>query len=502
VNTEPEILSHKLQSILNNVSGFAPELFLSGLFILIVIADLLLKSRSPKVIPWITLSGLVFAVFLVVPQFYSNGKFLFGAMILLNKMSIIFKILFLTAGILTVLFSEVSETFNKSKKGVGEYYAILVAIVLGLNLMAMASNLLMVYLSIEFVSIGSYILVTYNFNKSSAEAGMKYILFGAFSSGLMLYGMSLLYGLTGSLNFMDPSYLKAWETFDPVILYLSLFLIFAGFLFKISVVPFHIWAPDIYEGGPTPVVAFFSIAPKAAGFAVLLKFLSTFVYWDNFGKYTIVNNVQIQDFLAILILLTLTIGNFSALLQNNAKRMLAYSSIAHAGFILIGALAFTDRGLTSVLFYFPVYLFMNFGAFLLVDVLVDISGSEDVRNFKGLGLKFPFTGVIFVIIMIALTGLPPTAGFFAKFFVFSAIWEAYQNTGKQIFIIVFLFGLLNTVISLFYYLKIPYYMFFKKVDKNLVKYPSKWVRILVSLVTIPLLVLFFKPDWLINLINR
>jgi NADH-quinone oxidoreductase subunit N len=498
VNTGSEMLSDKLKDILDNISDFAPESFLAGLFLVIIVLDLLLKTHYPKIIPCIALSGLLVTSYLVFQQFQTPARFLFMNMICLNKISVIFKVIFVTAGILTVLFSEVSETFNQKRKGIGEYYAILVAIVLGLHLMAMASNLLMVYMAIEFVSIGSYILTIYNFNKKSAEAGMKYILFGAFSSGIMLYGMSLLYGYTGSLNFTDVNFIEALGRIDSVAIYLSLFFVFAGLLFKVSVAPFHIWAPDIYEGAPTPVVAFFSIAPKTAGFALILNFVNSFVYVDLF-KF---DHLHLQEFLAVLILLTLTIGNFSALLQNNAKRMLAYSSIAHAGFILIGVLAFSESGLTSVLFYLAVYLSMNFGAFILVDLLSDLSGSEDVRNFKGLGIKFPYIGVIFVIIMIALTGLPPTAGFFAKFFVFSAIWQTYQATGKQIFMIVFLFGLLNAVVSLFYYLRIPYYMFFKKGDKNLVKYPSKWVNILVSLVAVPLLVLFFKPDWLINLMNR
>jgi NADH-quinone oxidoreductase subunit N len=502
LNINSEILSDKLRTLLNNVSDFAPESFLASLFLVIIILDLILRSRSAKIIPWLALSGFLIALFLVLRQLHGPAQFLFMNMILLDKIAVIFKILFLSAAILTVLFSELSPSFNPGRKGAGEYYAILAAIVLGLNLMAMASNLLMVYLAIEFVSIGSYILTTYNFNKKSAEAGMKYILFGAFSSGIMLYGMSLLYGFTGSLGFDSGVFKTALSFVDPIALYFCLFLISAGILFKISVVPFHIWAPDIYEGAPTPVVAFFSIAPKAAGFALLLKFVSSLAPLDYFGQYSFFDSGYLQNCLAVLVLVTLTVGNFSALLQNNAKRMLAYSSIAHAGFILTGVLAFSKSGLTSILFYLPVYLFMNFGAFILVDVLSDLADSEDVRNFKGLGIKFPFIGVIFVLIMIALTGLPPTAGFFAKFFVFSAIWGTYQATGKQIFMIVFLFGLLNNVISLFYYLKIPYYMFFKKGEKNMIKYPSKWVNILVSLVTIPLLVLFFKPDWLINLINR
>jgi NADH-quinone oxidoreductase subunit N len=487
------MLNQKLQLILGSLQYLGPEIILAALFIVIIIFDLLLKEKSAPVMPWIALSGLLFSLLTVCTQGLQG--LMLGGGLFIGKV-VVFKSIFLVAGILTVILSEISPGFNKSKKGRGEYYAIMLAIILGLHMMSMASNMLIMYLSIELVSIGSYILAVFSFDRKSAEAGLKYILYGAFSSGIMLFGFSLFYGLTGSLEFS--SFYTQMQDAPSLLLIIASVMALGGLFFKIAAAPFHIWAPDVYEGAPTPVVAFFSIAPKAAGFALLFRFFGE-LYYGNIG---VGGHTDYLMILGIVIIASLTIGNFSALLQNNIKRILAYSSIAHAGFILVGLLAISHNGLTSVLFYLCIYLFMNFGAFIMVDILSDLTGSEDVRNFKGIGLKFPFLGLIFVLILISLTGLPPTAGFFAKFFVFSALWEAYQASGNQMLIIVFVLGILNTVISLFYYLKIPYYMYFKKGDHIVEKYPGKWANILVSLVTVPLIVFFFRPDWLINLINR
>jgi NADH-quinone oxidoreductase subunit N len=207
--------------------------------------------------------------------------------------------------------------------------------------------------------------------------------------------------------------------------------------------------------------------------------------------------------ISILSIVTMTIGNFSALVQNNLRRMLAYSSIGHAGFLLMALLAAKDLGLTAILFYLTTYVFMNFTAFVLVDVSGDKTGSYDVNNFKGLGLKMPFLGVIFVLTMISLTGLPPTAGFYAKLFVFSALWETYQATGNSFFIVLLLFGLFNTVISLFYYLRIPYFMYFKKEESgSILTSEPILVYTFIALISLPLIILFFNPNWALNVIGN
>jgi NADH-quinone oxidoreductase subunit N len=360
--------------------------------------------------------------------------------------------------------------------------------------MAMAANLLMVYLSLELVSIASYILATFKNDKKGAEGGLKYLLFGALSSGIMLYGMSLLYGFTGTLSFVEVNFFIDLLAINQLPVLLALFLTIGGLLFKIAAVPFHIWAPDVYESSPTPVVAFFSVAPKAAGFAVLGRFLSN-IHLIGYGHFA-----AIKEILILIAILTLTIGNLSALWQRNAKRMLAYSSIAHAGFILAGLLALNSLGLQSVLFYLAVYLFMNFAAFLLIDAIQHHQHTEEIKQYKGLGLINPLLGIAFLVVMIALTGLPPTAGFTAKLFIFSALWQAYQSSGDTLVLLLFVVGLFNVAIALFYYLRIPFYMFFRNgKELNVINLGIYTILLLIILI-LPVFLFFFKAEWLMNII--
>jgi NADH-quinone oxidoreductase subunit N len=249
----------------------------------------------------------------------------------------------------------------------------------------------------------------------------------------------------------------------------------------------------VYEATPTPVVAFFSTAPKAAAFVVLLRF---FVANPSLS----IGATSLTHLLAAIVLITLLVGNFSALWQNQVKRLLAFSSIAHAGFILIGIVSGNTAGWQAVLFYLTVYLFMNFGAFLLIDELQKQTGSEQVQDYKGAGLITPFLGTTFLLVMIALTGLPPTAGFTAKVFVFSALWKAWQSSESNWLLALFVIGLFNIAVALFYYLRIPFFMFFRQASEpisiNLGMY-SKW---LVIIILIPVLLFFFKTDWLMNII--
>lgn len=498
---ETETISSKLESIQYSISAFGPEIFLTILFIFLIVADLLFRKSSLNILPWLTFIGLFFVLLLSFNQMSSPlvapNKFLFSRLLHLNRFEVSFKILFSLCGLLAVWMMHFSKA-SKSEEVRGEFYSILVALILGLHLMVMSSNLLMVYLSLEFVSIASYILTNFRFDKKSAEAGMKYVLFGAFSSGLMLYGMSLFYGLTGDLRFYEPEFLNSLENVNSFILLLAAVLTVSGFLFKIAATPFHVWAPDVYQGAPTAVTAFFSIAPKAAGVVVLINFTYPF-YFNHIYEQVAVNW---QLILGIVAIATLSIGNLAALGQNNAKRLLANSSIAHAGFILCGLIAFSQLGVRSTIFYFAIYLFMNFAAFALVDIMSAKTGSGDVRNFKGIGVKIPFIGIIFVITMVSLTGLPPTAGFNAKLFVFSALWEAYQENGNGILLGVFIFGLINTVLALFYYLKIPYYMFFKETETEVKPGIDIQSKVFLFLLSVPLIVFFFKPDWLMNYIEK
>jgi NADH-quinone oxidoreductase subunit N len=304
----------------------------------------------------------------------------------------------------------------------------------------------------------------------------------------MLYGMSFIYGICGDLNLPSLASIQ-WES-NAMMGVVVIFTI-AGLLFKISAFPFHLWAPDTYETAPAPLIAFLSVATKAGAFAILIKLV---FFINSFYLLAIP--------LALIAFFSIGVGNFSALLQSNPKRMLAYSSIAHGGFVLSAAILNTTLSVEACLFYLAVYLPMNFAAFLLVDILSNASGGKEVENFKGLGFKLPFTGVIFTITMIALTGLPPTAGFYAKVFTFSSLWEAYQSTGQSIVMYLLVFGVLNSVVSLFYYLKIPYYMYFKSADQELILKPTKASQIMVGVIALPLLVIFFKPEIITHFITQ
>lgn len=509
-----KLLAEQLAEIAGSLGYLLPEIWLSFSVLLIVGLDLLIPKRWPRAIGIFSFIILIITFVLLCLQwqiFESPTRFLVG-MLQLDDFAVFFKLIFCLAGIFAILLSLSPKrnhviTFPEARQG--EYYGIMLALVTGTMLMSQSVNLLSVYLSIEFVSICSYILTYFNFDKKSAEAGMKYILFGGVASGLMLYGMSLLYGLTGTLNFTEPAFAEALQQAPFMLLAVGIVLTLSGFLFKLAAVPLHLWAPDVYEGAPTPVVALFSIAPKVAGIAVLMRFLHSL----NIPSLSTDIGFNEQWLLAILAIVTMTLGNLIALWQTNAKRMMAYSSIAHSGTMLIGVLAYSQLGMESILFYASIYLFMNFAAFFLISILARSTGNEQINGYKGMGMQYPLVGVLMVVVMIALTGLPPTAGFTAKLLIFSALWKQYQQTENTLIFSVLLLGLLNTVVSLFYYLKIPLYMFFRQTEPSEkqteigkpVREPLRVTlveKVVATLLIFPLLLLFFKPDLIINFITR
>ena len=502
--TEFLYLPEQLNQVLKSINALLPEVLLSTSFLLMILIDLLLyyDNRNKQIIIKNTnqLNSTIFlfcvfssfiVLYCVINQFYnSDDTFLFNRMLMLDLKAILFKFLL----ILTTIFI-LAHLYVTKKEFIAEFYPLLICMVLGLCLMTMSVNLLMIYLSIEIVSVPSYILTTIDKTRKSTESGLKYILFGASASAIMLYGMSLLYGMTGTLDITSVEFSRGISQIDSVASTVAVVLVISGFLFKISASPFHVWTPDVYESAPTSVVAFFSVAPKIAGFLVAIRFYSA-----------VPNNLQ--TITAILAMASITFGNFSALWQNNAKRLLAYSTIAHSGFILIGLVTMSQLGLTSIVFYLIVTLFTNLAAFLLVDYAEQLSvnsSSTDnlsiITTFSGLGRLNPFYGVMLLIVMISLAGIPPTAGFFAKLNIFSALWETYQATNQPILLWLFVFGLLNTAISLFFYLKIPFYLFFKEFPKNQVFDLNAEQYFLAIVLVLPVLILFFKADWLMNLIN-
>jgi NADH-quinone oxidoreductase subunit N len=477
-----------LERIIEDFKYLIPEGVICLIILVCLLVNVLIPSVKSGVLPVFFIIAQLLLLCILLEYTPAGSKVIFSGMLTLDKTALFFKLFFSLATIVLVsyaLFQPVKEKFYSTH----EFYIVLAGILLGLYLLSMSSGLLMMYIALELVSLGAYIISTFGFNGKSIESGLKYLLFGAVSSGIMLYGISLIYGLSGTLDFSGIAL-----NGSPLMM-VAFLLTLSGVLFKISGAPFHIWVPDVYEGTPAPVAAYFSIALKAAGFVLLFRLCGSLVKTNAFFTSPLVL------ILVIITVVTITAGNFSALWQNNPKRMLAYSSVAHTGFILSGMLTFSTTGFTASLYYLVVYLFMNFAAFLLVEFLTKLTGSEDVNKFKGLGMQVPVLGAIFVFIMIALTGLPPTAGFYAKFFVFSALWEAFSLTSNYIFLGLFVFGLLNTVISLFYYLKVPYLLFFKKPAAELSVSSSTAMNVFFIVLTAPLLVLFLKPELLLNYIN-
>lgn len=475
-----------------------PEGILLSVFLTGLALDLLLKKSNP--VFYFKIFGYtvcLIALYIQWQDLASQGLVsgLMSGMLRYNSFLAFVKILVLLSGIVTLLFFRLSGEYEQlSSKA--DLMNLLTAMLLSLSLLLMSANYLMFYVALELTAICSYVLIAFSTVKKGAEAAMKYILYGALVSGLMLYGISLLYGFTGSLDFsLSASVLSGAD--QPIYIILPvLILVLAGLLFKVSGFPFHIWTPDVYEGGPPSIVAFISVAPKIVGLVLFVVMVSPWVMIPLSGDLLLKT-------LLIVSFTTIAVGNFSALLQSNARRMLAYSSIAHAGFIMAGLFSFNNLINSVLVYYLPVYLLMNFAAFFLVAFFAERAGGEDVNKFKGLGYKYPYMAVIFVIVMIALTGLPPTAGFYAKLFVFTAVWQAYIQTGEQWYLFLFIFGLGNIVISLFYYLKIPYFMFFKKpLNDNMAILHSKAAYIFVTLLCVPLILTFISPDVLIELIKK
>ncbi|MBO6759981.1 MAG: NADH-quinone oxidoreductase subunit N [Roseivirga sp.] len=350
----------------------------------------------------------------------------------------------------------------------------------------------MIYVSIEVVSISSYLLTGLGKGLKKSEAALKYLLYGAAASAVMLYGMSWLYGLTGSLDINTDTFIVGMNAAQPFTLNIAIFMVLAGVLFKLGAFPLHIWSPDVYESAPMPTVTVLSIVPKLAAVFVLFRLISS----------TETTDFNWQQWLGILAIGGMTIGNFSALWQRNAKRMLAYSSIAHAAFMLSGVLLFNRAGIEATVFYAFIYLIMNLAAFYLIQVFENTTGSVNFDSFRGLGKTMPYTAILLLVVMISLTGLPPVAGFNAKLFLFSAVYEGYVSTGDQIILWVFIFGLLNTVVSLFYYIRIPYLLFFKTGDQIITKQEGfRWHMAWGTFLVLPLFLLFFRSDWFVDLLN-
>jgi NADH-quinone oxidoreductase subunit N len=485
------------EQILRDLQLFYPELALTATLLAAIVADLVFR-RTAAVAASLALLGFLLAFGLVIGQAGTVAS-IFSNMIAVDPFAWYFKLVILASAVFIVLFSFNSSELNSPGRRLGEYYALLVAMTLGMVLMAGASNLLMMYLAIELSSLTGYILSGYTKDApDSSEASLKYVIYGALSSGLMLYGISIMYGLTGSLdiyavNAALPAVLAKGGTVTLALLIAGILTI-AGLGYKISAVPFHFWAPDVYEGAPITITAFLAVGSKAAGFALMIRFfkvtfLDSSVVSIPAGTWATLEGFEWYHLVAVLSVLTMTVGNLVAIWQNNLKRLLAYSSIAHAGYMLMGVVVLSNDGLSAVLVYFVVYLFMNLGAFYVVMLVANKTGSEDIEDYKGLGSRAPFIAVAFTIFLVALIGLPPTAGFIGKLYLIAAL----INNGWIWLAVV---GGLNTVISLYYYYRVVRNMFLR--DNEIQTAPITFGRmqtalVLVLLIPTILFGLYFAP---------
>ncbi|MBI3070848.1 MAG: NADH-quinone oxidoreductase subunit N [Deltaproteobacteria bacterium] len=487
-------------SVSQSVSWFFPELLLAFGALAVLVVDLLVTKHRKKIA--VVIGGLFVLLALLKSESaaseHSGVVALFSGMVVLDPMAFFFKLIFGIAVLVTLFF--VYRSAESPEANSGEFVTLLVAVTLGLFLMGAASDMVMMYLSLEFVSLCSYVMAGWSRkDRRSTEAALKYVIYGGVASGVMVYGMSLLYGLTGKTNLFEIRDALAASAPSQLALTLSVVLIIAGIGFKIAAVPFHMWCPDVYEGAPTPVTAFFSVGPKAAGFAMMIRFFyTTFVdatSWGSGTELVAVGGAPWPLLVGIIAAATMTLGNFAAITQNNLKRLLAYSSIAHAGYMLMGIASMSRQGVESVLFYLGVYLFMNLGAFLVVIAIRDHTEGEGIEAYRGLSQRQPFAAVLMTVFLLSLTGVPPFAGFIGKFYLFAAVLAK----GGFYYYLLAIIGILNSAVSLFYYARIIRAMFLEEpVVRAPVGLPLPYRVALVAL-AVPTVVLGIFPPLLSDL---
>ncbi len=437
--------------IITDLERFYPELILTAAFLSVIIADLAFPKIRKRLTLLLAALGLIFAFLACIPLLGTQADEIFYGLVALDPMAVFFKCFLILASFLALLATPGSRELSQSN--LGEFYAMLLGVTLAMTLLASSLDLLMLYLSLEMLSLGSYVMVGYLKNdRQSNEASLKYLLFGAVATGCMLYGITIVYGLTGAakLTSIRDAFMKETMPAENIVtLLIAAVLILAGFGFKTAAVPFHFWCPDVYTGAPTPVAAFLSVAPKAAGFAILMRFFLTALSVPS-EVSGVWNPFRFMDWpliLTALSIVTMTWGNIAALRQDNMKRMLAYSSIAHAGYILMGAVVPTAQGLQAVMIYLITYLFMNLGAFLVVIEIFNRTGSFEIGAYRGLCRRSPFLTVAMSIFMLSLMGIPPFAGFFGKLYVFGAA----VDRGLAWFAVI---GACNSVIAVYYYARV------------------------------------------------
>jgi NADH-quinone oxidoreductase subunit N len=453
-----------------------PEAVLAGFAILVMLFDPFLPAHRKKVLGWFALFGVIAAGAAVVWTSFSPGQ-AFGGNVTVDDFSLYFTSLFLAVAALTLLGS--FGYLERDHIHHGEFYSLVLLATLGMCFMAASTELIMVFLGLEISSISTYVLAGFKrTDPLSNEASLKYFLLGSFATAFFLYGVAFIYGSTGTTNLLVLSKRLTLPSQWSPLAWTALVLMFVGLAFKVSTVPFHIWTPDVYQGAPAPVTAFLSVGPKAAAFAVLIRIF--------LGALEPAGRVSLQV-LWVSAALTMILGNLAALWQSNVKRLLAYSAIAHAGYVLVGIAAGGTEGTRSVLFYLAVYALMNVGVFLLVAHLAGPGERRtQIEDYTGLAAERPGVAALITVFMLSLGGLPTTAGFFAKFYVFRAAVHA-NLIGLTII------AVLTSVVSIYYYLRLVVVMYMREGKAETSAAPLPWAlraALVISVVGIFYLGLF------------
>lgn len=536
-------------AIWQSLEHFGAE-FLVGLAALVIfIVDLFLSPRSSKHLAWLAVVACIIPAFEPLHRlslFFSTdldpypADGLFLGMVSLDSFSDFYKVFFLLGAIPVIVLSYLSRQLQD--RPMGEYYGILLAAVLGSMLMASSTHFLMIFMSLELLSICSYVLVGFlRRDRRSVEASLKYIIYGSVAAAVMAYGMSLYYGMTGSADLAEMARVLRPEALGEgggeggdgalpnrlaVTTIVSLLLIFAGMAYKISSIPMHFWAPDAYEGAPTPVTAFLSVLSKAAGFALALRFFHSLTdtvnglalsdpsrsVWQVVGLPDTAVGTGGQmltspwiTLLIVVSILTMTLGNLAALWQTNLKRFMAYSSIAHAGYMMMGLTILNQAeggsevgGVGAVSFYLLAYLAMNFGAFTVIILVENRLGSVDIKDYRGLGRRAPFLAISLMIFLFSLIGIPPTAGFTGKWQLFMGILDM----GRIEYYILAAAAAINTAISAYYYMKIGREMYLADSDEASPVTSSLLGKALVAVVLFMTFYLFFEADWILDIVRE
>lgn len=454
------------------VAALAPEIGLVILVFVVLVYDRFLKPDERRRVGLMTAWGAFIILLVVLGLWFfldlPNSAWtlqesqMWGGMIRFDTVSLVFTVMFLVALGITSLVAMDVPHLQRS-----EFYGLLITAAIGFCLMGSAADLIMVYVALELASISSYVLAGFaTKDRLSTEAGMKYFVYGAFATGVMLFGLSLLYGVTGETNIYVIGNLFASGDLLPevnAVVLLAAAMSLVGFGFKVSAVPYHFWTPDVYHGSPTPFTAYVSTASKAAGFAVLLRVFTS----GAFGDISSFSPASAPGWWAMLVsicIITMTLGNLAAIFQSNIKRLLAYSSIAQAGYALMGVVTLTQDGSGATLFYLLMYIFTNIAAFGVIVLVSNITGSDEISDLDGLNRRAPVLALIMLFAVLSLGGIPPTAGFFGKFFVFRAAVDAGLWW-------LALIGILNAFVALYYYLNIIKHMYLYRSDDEEIAIP-------------------------------